>query len=221
MIKFIMPSKSKAVQQHGNDFENEIHLAIHGTPKDKYEKLIEGGYTAKYDIVKGTLSNSNFSIKVTKSNSVACGDIIRMLKGTKSDSFILLVGTYTQKGKSKIYNEIFEFYIEPKHHKLLWGNMKIKELEKFVDYVKKIPHGKQAQLKNKNIWKEKRTILETNKGLMSIAAKIDSKKQRRTQCSLSLKYLLTSDIPFKKYTKTYKSMNLPYTQKNSPKRTFN
>ena len=210
-----MSSKSKAVQQHGNDFENQIHLATHGTPKDKYEKLIEGGYTSKFDIVKGTLSNFNFSIKVTKSNSVNCGDIIRMYKGTKSDSFTLLVGTYTQKGKSKIYNEIIEFYIKPKHHKLLWGNMKIKELEKFVDYVKKIPHGKQAQLKNQPIWKEKRTILEINKGLMSIAAKIDSKKQRRTQCSLSLKYLLISGISFKKYTKTYKSMNLPYTQKNS------
>ena len=36
-------SKSQAVQEHGNDFENQIHLANHGTPKSEYEKLIEGG----------------------------------------------------------------------------------------------------------------------------------------------------------------------------------
>ena len=35
-------------RDHGDDFENEIHLAVHGTPKEtSMTALIEGGYTAK------------------------------------------------------------------------------------------------------------------------------------------------------------------------------
>ena len=70
------------VQAHGDDFENEIHLAVHGKTKKEYEKLIKGGHIAELDIKKGVLADFNGSVKATNTNSVGCGDIIRQYNGT-------------------------------------------------------------------------------------------------------------------------------------------
>ena len=220
--------KSKAVQQHGIDFENQIHLALHGTPKEKYENLIEGGYTAVFDIVKGIKDvDFNGSIKVTGSNGVGCGDIVRMYNHTSGDnatSFTMIVGLYNQTTKTrKEYHTVYEFYITPEHHNILWGGMKLNTIKKFVDYVKNIPHGKKAQIKNQKLWKDKRQQIFDNEGngLMGIDAKIDSKSQRRTQCGFKINLIEESGIPFNKYTKKYRGLSLPYIQKKSPTRKFN
>ena len=219
--------KPNASQQHGIDFENQIHLSLHGTPKDEYERLISGGYTAVFDIVKGIKDiDFNGSIKVTGNNGIGCGDIVRMYKHTNGDGatpFTMIVGLYTQVTKTiKEYHTIYEFYIKPKHHSILWADMKLDTIEEFVDYVKNIPHGKEAQLENKKLWKEKRQHIYENEGsgLMSINAKIDSKTQRRTQAGLNINNLIESNIPSKKYTKEYRGLVLPYIQKNAPKRKF-
>ena len=216
--------KSNAVQQHGIDFENQIHLALHGTPKEKYENLIEGGYTAVFDIVKGIKDvDFNGSIKVTGSNGVGCGDIVRMYNHTSGDNatpFTMIIGQYKQIQKRKEYHTIYEFYIRPEHHKILWGGMKLNTIKKFVDYVKNIPHGEEAQLKNQKLWKDKRQQIFDNegKGLMGIDAKIGSKSQRRTQCSFKINLLEESGIPFNKYTKKYRGLSLPYSQKSSTRK---
>jgi len=220
--------KPNASQQHGIDFENQIHLALHGTPKEKYERLIEGGYTAVFDIVKGIKDiDFNGSIKVTGSNGVGCGDIVRMYNHTSGDNatpFTMIIGLYTQATKTrKEYHTIYEFYIKPEHHSILWGGMKLNTIKKFVDYVKNIPHGKEAQLKNKKLWKDKRQQIYDNEGsgLMRIDAKIDSRSQRRTQSGVKINLLEESAIPSKKYTKEYRGLVLPYIQKNAPKRKRN
>lgn len=213
-------TKSKAPQEHGNMFENQIHLATHGILKDDYQKLIPNGYTSKYDIVKGTHSKKNVSIKVTGNNGVGCGDIMRMYEATSNDTFDILIGTWTQKGNNKHYSEIYEIKIKPEYHNILWGGMKKNKIKEFVDYVKSIPHGKKAQLENQPIWKEKRKVLEKNKGIIDVAAKIDSGGQRRTQCGFGIKQLIDSGIPYKRHTKDFMGIQLPYIQKNAKPRTF-
>lgn len=220
--------ETNASQQHGIDFENQIHLTLHGTPKEEYELLIEGGYTAVFDIVKGIKDiNFNGSIKVTGGNNVDCGDIVRVYNHTSGDDatpYTLIVGRYTQVTKTiKEYHTIYEFYIKPEHHSILWGSMQLNTIEEFVNYVKNIPHGKEAQLENKKLWKDKRQHIYENegRGLMTINAKIDSRSQRRTQTGLNIKFLKESDIPFKKYTQEYRGLVLPYIQENAPKRKLN
>jgi hypothetical protein len=212
--------KSNASQQHGIDFENEIHLHTHGKSKVEYEKLIKGGYTAEHDIQKGILSDVNISVKTSKGNAIACGDVMRMFDITKREAFTILVGHYTQVGNKKHYNKISEFYITPDVYDRLWGKVKYKELKKYVDYVKSIPHGKEAQLKHQKIWRENIKSLKDKCGLMALRTKVDGKAQRRTQCSLNINDLLSSDINSKEYTYKYNGMKLPYIQK-SAERTFN
>ena len=218
---------SKASQQHGIDFENTIHLALHGTPKKEYEKLIEGGYTAEFDIVKG-IKNINFngSVKVTSSNNVECGSIERMYKHTNGDgavSFTMIIGCHNQVGNDKVYNTIYEVDIKPEHHSLLWSDMQLNTLTEYVNYVKSIPKGKEAQLQNQKLWKEKRQTIYENEGqgIMKIDTKIDGKTQRRTQASFNIKTLEESGIPFRKYTQEYRGIDLPHIQKNSSPRERN
>ena len=214
-------SSPKASQQHGIDFENEIHLALHGKSKKEYEKLIPGGYTARFDIVKGILDiDFNGSVKVSKTNGIGGSDILRMYEEIKTAPFVMIIGLYKQITKTKKeYHTIYEIYIKPEHHSLFWGDIKFDTLVDFVKYIKSIPHGKEAQLENQKLWKEKRKYIyeNENKGLMSINAKVDSGRQRRTQCSFKLTQLLETDIPFVEYTKNYKNIKLPYIQ-DSPKR---
>jgi len=54
---------------------------------------------------------------------------------------------------------------------------------------------------------------------MALRTKVDGKAQRRTQCSLNITDLLSSDINSKEYTYKYNGMKLPYIQK-SAERTF-
>ena len=212
--------KTGAPQQHGIDFENEIHLITHGKPKSEYEKLIEGGYTSKFDLVKGTLSDINVSVKTTQNNNISCGDVMRMYDVTKNESFMIVLGHWKQVGNKKQYDKITEFDITPDLHGKLWGKIKFKQLKEYVDYVKSIPHGKEAQLEHQNIWRENIKDINSVKGIMTINTKVDSKIQRRTQCALDVRVLLENGVTTREYTDKYKGMKLPYVQNNKP-RSFN
>ena len=212
------------VQAHGNNFENEIHLAVHGKTKKEYEKLIEGGHISKFDIVEGTLADFNGSVKTAKGNGVGCGDIRRMYEGTKGNTITFIVGVWKQTGKKvKTFSTIYEFYIDPSHHNVLWEGMKLNTLSKFDCYIKSIPHGKKGQKANQKLWKEKRADIyhEEGKGLMSIDAKVDSEKQRRVQCSFKIKKMIEAGIPHQEFTDEYRGILLPYIYDKSPARTFN
>ena len=74
--------------------------------------------------------------------------------------------------------------------------MKYEQVKNFVNYVKNIPHGKEAQ-KNTLV---KRSILQeqiqSKTSLMKINPKVDSKKQRRVQCYFKLDEMLVSGIKY-------------------------
>lgn len=208
------------VQNHGLLFENEVIKALTGLSKVEYQRLLPGSYTTSMDISKGYHSENDYSVKVTGNNGVGCGDILRFFKHCRDGEFTMVVGRWKQAGPSrKVYYEIYEFYLKPENHSVLFAELEEKPLAEFVDYVKSIPYGKEAQLANRKLWKSKRNDLyETyGKGLVSIDAKIDSKTQRRVQCSVKIPDMISAGIQYKKYTLSFKGINLPYEQKSSPR----
>ena len=75
--------------------------------------------------------------------------------------------------------------------------MNIREVREFVDYVKSIPAGKEAQLSTKST----RQMLQEGTrycALFKLNPKVDSKNQRRVQCSLHIDKLIAAGV---KYTK--------------------
>ena len=198
------------VQAHGNYYEDLKTKQITGLSKEEYDALKENGYTSGMDIMKGLMSAYDYSIKTSKGNTVDCGDILRRRQET---DYNLVVGVYAQCEDNKVFHTEYTFYIRPEHESILWGKMNYNLLAEYVDYIKNIPAGKQAQQETK----AKRTVLKnciTDKNaLIKIHPKVDSKKQRRVQCSLKIKQLIKAGIDYK-VTTIRETVH-------SPKRKFN
>lgn len=208
------------MQAHGFVFENRIVELITNTAANEYRNSLPGKYSAEFDIaaVNGGVP---YSIKVSKGGgSIGCGDIIRFYLACKSTPFCMIVGSWRQCSGTKLFYEITEVQITPDQHETLWGRLPLDKLVDFVEYVKAIPSGPAGQLANKALWKQKREQLysEFNQGLVSINAKIDSKKQRRVQAAMKLQDIIIS-LPSTRYIHNYKGIPLPYAIDSAP-RTF-
>ena len=181
------------VQAHGNYYEDLKTKQITGLSKAEYDALKENGYTSGMDIMKGLLSISDYSIKTTNGNKIDCGDVLRRRQET---DYNLVVGCYSQVGENKVFHTEYTFYIKPEHEQKLWGRMNYNLLADYVNYIKNIPAGKKAQQETK----AERTLLKNcvsdKNALVKIHPKVDSKKQRRVQCSVKIKELIKADIPY-------------------------
>ena len=182
------------VQAHGNYYEDLKTRQITGLGKAEYDALKENGYTSGMDIMKGLMSAYDYSIKTSKGNKVDCGDILRRRQET---DYNLVVGCYSQVGDNKVFYSEYTFYIRPEHEQKLWGRMNYNQLAEYVDYIKNIPAGKEAQQETKTERTVLKNCIEDKNALMKIHPKVDSKKQRRVQCSLKMSDLIKARIPYK------------------------
>jgi len=181
------------VQAHGNYYEDLKTRQITGLGKAEYDALKENGYTSGMDIMKGLLSISDYSIKTTNGNKIDCGDVLRRRQET---DYNLVVGCYSQVGENKVFHTEYTFYIKPEHEQKLWGRMNYNLLAEYVNYIKNIPAGKQAQQETKTERTVLKNCVEDKNALVKIHPKVDSKKQRRVQCSVKIKELIKADIPY-------------------------
>jgi hypothetical protein len=210
------------VQIHGNLFEDKIIFQHTGLTKQQYQELLENSYTSPFDIQKGIESEYNFSIKAIKEGkTIGCGDILRFVDHCYNNEFTIIAGCWKQITLThKSFYEILEFSITPDLQKIMCGGFTVENLKPFVSYIKNIPTGRKAQKENQKLWKEKRQQLynSLSPGLLRIDAKVDSKSQRRVQCSLVINEMIAAKIPYTKYTENYKGIILPYEQESPPRK---
>lgn len=207
---FIRNPRMFEVQAHGNAFEDIKIKELTGLSKKEYDKLKPNGYTSSFDLVEGINVSYNASIKTTGKKTVECADI---LKRMEESEYRLIVACYQQRGSNKVFHTEYEFFITPEDYIKLWGTMTYESVKSFVDFVKNIPNGREGQ---KNTLKERKSLqqkVQCKKSLMKINPKVDSKNQRRVQCSFKLDEMLSSGI---KYIK--KDINIVI---QSNRRTFN
>lgn len=197
------------VQQHGLIFEDFKIKEITGLSKTEYDILKYGGYTSKFDLVDGIIVDKNYSIKTTKTNRIDCGDVLSRMKEL---DYILIIGAYKQIGDYKIFYGEYTFNIKPQHYEILWGSMTYEKVKIFDDYVKSIPFGKDGQQNTLIERKKLKNLIQCNKSLYKLNPKVDSKNQRRVQCSINLKDLIKSGIDYQ-----YKSLNLKIQSKSRNK----
>ena len=182
------------VQQHGNYYEDLKTRQITGLDKKTYDSLKSNGYTSGMDIMQGLLSLCDWSIKTTGCNVVDCGDILRR---RQEEKYNLVVAVWEQVGMTKIFHTEYTFYISPSDSQKLWGNMSYMRLKEYDDYIKSIPAGLEAQQESKIERTILKTATEDKNALFTINPKVDSKKQRRVQCSLKIKQLIKAGIEYK------------------------
>jgi hypothetical protein len=214
-----------ANQNHGEIWEDMVVWSITGMSKSEYDRTKHSGYTSKWDIDK---PYDLISIKTTGSDGVGMGDIERFYNSldpiSQPEPWILSVAVYRQiSDMYKEFQTVYEFVIDPKNHKDLFTKIPLEEISGFAEYVRSIPPGKQAQLANRKVWKDKRSKLYEAYGgklLASIDAKIDGKEQRRTQSGLKISQLQETDISVTIYNTEYRGISLPL-RIESPKRKRN
>ena len=182
------------VQQHGNYYEDLKTRQITGLDKKTYDSLKSNGYTSGMDIMQGLLSICDWSIKTTGGNVVDCGDILRR---REEEKYNLVVAVWEQVGMTKVFHTEYTFYISPSDTQKLWGNMSYMKLKEYDDYIKSIPSGLEAQQESKVTRTILKTVTEDKNALFTINPKVDSKKQRRVQCSLKITQLIKAGIPHK------------------------
>ena len=167
---------AQEVQQHGLVFETWIR----DTFFDGYKPP---GYTQKWDIpaeINKTHGGVPVNPKAAKYRTpVDLGDALRQYD--IAEPFILVIGYWVQEGDEKRFVNIVAPLITPEAWRKLWGPVTRADLEKL-----------DALIKDKSLdYREARKQAHAMKNLppftgavIEVNPKIDSKGQRRLQCSL-------------------------------------
>jgi len=169
-------AQAKEVQQHGLAFE----IWIRDTFFDGY---VPPGYTQNWDIpAKINLHHGGVPVnpKAAKYRTpVDLGDALRQYD--IAEPFILVVGYWVQEGDEKRFVNIVAPRVEPEAWRKLWGPVTRADLEKLDRVIK------DRSLDYREARKQAHAIKSTppfSEAVIEVNPKIDSKGQRRLQCSL-------------------------------------
>lgn len=164
-------------QKHGFVFENDIKTTV-------FRVTSPCGYTEAHDIGKKDNpfdSNENISIKVTGRTTVDLGDALRVYGYSTAEKNTMVVAKYEQEPERKVIRGVYE--IDLNCRDVLWGSVTEQDIRQLSDLVKSMPHGVRDATIDKAITKMKKE-LNAKSGVIKFNPKLDSKDQRRLQCSI-------------------------------------
>jgi hypothetical protein len=167
-------------QAHGLFWDNEIREKVFCLPSCKND-------TKKYDIEcteNKFNSNENISIKTSSNNNIDCGDILRFYNGEFTNKYTIILLRYIQLDNVKKIKEIIEIDYNEELRNYLFGSITDDKLKEYVDSIKSIPPGPVSEEIKKTYIKLKNKLQQEYNMHINISPKVDSKKQRRVQCSI-------------------------------------
>jgi hypothetical protein len=212
-------------QLHGKTFEGEVIKKCFGVPEEQVESFKS---TAAFDIPLGVVTCQHptgdpVSIKTAavkaalQSASVSLSDASRVWAWDRA--LILVVGLYAQVGGDKIFHTVYEFHfrLSANERFRLYGTLTHEEVLNFHKKLKTFGVGSHGAAR---VWaKAQKELLSSKVGAIQLNPKIDTKSQRRLQCSAKLAGLVDAcenTICFSdKETGTYRGLPLPYAVKSS------
>lgn len=190
-------------QKHGFTWENHIKEFIFGLPAESNNTDIHDISGEKNTLCPG----ETISIKTTGGTSIDCGDIRRFYSYEFDNPNIkhtMIVIKYRQQENKKVIEHIFEIDYNKECHQLLFGSIDINHISTYIAQIKQIPPGSVVNEIKNNYLREKHRLQTENNMRINICPKVDSKNQRRVQCSIPnfesilekfIKYRSPSDSP--------------------------
>lgn len=180
----------KNSQMHGKIFEDQFKVAFRGASDSSRT------HNSFFDIEKKFDKFNEFkklptSIKTTKNKTVCLADARRIF--SINEEFRLLVLQYEQVGEEKLPKRIFEFFPTTSEWNSLKLGLEFDDVKSFHDELVKYAVGEHdaARIWAKKKKKELQKIHKLSKAKgFELNPKIDSKRQRRLQCSIKLDVLL-------------------------------
>lgn len=132
---------------------------------------------------------------------------------------ILVVGLYDQIDKVKQFHTVYEFHFRMTEgeRKRLYGELTLEEVTDFHEHLKTFGLGEHEAASD---WAKKRKLALAPRatGAIQLNPKIDSKKQRRLQCSAPLERLKAACDNTCEYTGAtggYRGLPLPFEVRSS------
>lgn len=183
----LITGSAQEVQQHGLAFEEWVRDAFFGGYRPR-------NYTQKWDIPADV--NTNFggvpvNPKAAKYGTpVDLGDALRQYR--IDEPFVLVIGFWQQEQDGKRFVNIVSPRIEPATWRRLWGPVTLADLQRLDAVIKDKSltpeQARSAALKIKNAPPFTQSIIVVN-------PKIDSKTQRRLQCSVRFNDVFKHLVP--------------------------
>jgi hypothetical protein len=164
-------------QQHGFLWESEIKTKVFGL-------IGPDPYTAVHDVDRSRNSlnsNENVSIKTTGSETLCMGDALRVFCYEEGVEHTCIAIRYDQGAEQKTLTHVYE--LDLMQRELLWGRVTKEDIEALDTLVRSMPSGQRNPDIDRAI-KEKKAELNARSGAVRFNPKIDSKTQRRLQCSI-------------------------------------
>ena len=167
---------AQAVQNHGLVFEKWIRDTF-------FEAYTPPSTTQKWDIpaeVNTRFGRIPVNPKAIKYGaSVDLGDALRQIQ--IEEPFWLVVGFWQQEGSKKRFVNAVTARIEPPRWKALWGDVTLADVQKLDKIIKETPDYREAR----RLAAQMKKTAPFPSSIISLNPKIDSKTQRRLQCSIS------------------------------------
>lgn len=163
-------------QSGGFKFENEVKEKVFGLNPEKNNTCIHD-----VDHTRNIFDTyENVSIKSTGSDTICCSDILRFFGYDFNKKNTILVIQYEQDDNKKIIKNSYEIDYCKELNQKLFGKLPEEFLIDYVNLVKKIEPGRHI-----NWWSDiAKKIKKVYKTVITVNPKVDSKKQRRVQCSI-------------------------------------
>lgn len=167
-------------QEFGFYMENLVRTKVHGLP----EKANDTGI---HDILKEENRldpTETQSIKTTGGNSIDCADVLRMFDYDRNEKHTMIVFCYEQDGEIRKVKETLEIFLTKELMAILFGTITRVQIQELDTYVKSIPKHACTPEHRVNYKKMSKDMHVLSGGWISYAPKVDSKTQRRVQCSI-------------------------------------
>ena len=172
-------------QGHGNSFEDFVKGCglFGGAANTRREMTSVFDIEARFD----KLLHLPTSVKVTGGDTVTLSDARRFW--SISEPFRMFVGSYDQVGPHKVFHTVHEFIVHSAMLNGLFGRITLDEVaETHIGLgLDRFPRGLHSEAR---AWARTAIAgLAAQRGIVILNPKIDSKTQRRLQCSASRRAL--------------------------------
>jgi len=167
-------------QEFGFVIENLVRTRIHNLPPKSND-------TGVHDISKQENhydKTQTESIKTTGSNAIDCGDALRFFSYDMTENHAMVVFRFKQLPSCRKIVETLVLKIDSVFMKAMFGTVTRDEIKALDTYVKAIPPNARTAEHQKYYKQAAKSLKEKSGGWISYAPKVDSKTQRRLQCSI-------------------------------------
>ncbi len=202
-------------QLHGKDFEY-ICMDVCFPGAHELERDIHSFFDIEAEFDTMTSLNTQCKTKKIGASSVEMADARKFF--ANDDAYRLLIGCWKQNDDKKIFTHAKEFIFSARDLATIKGNLTYEQVKGFHDAVCLFGPGKVQGVAGQAYAKHHKKSLPQSL-YIALNPKIDSKKQRRLQCSLKLNNVCKIVKPVV-YNKEYRGLCFPLVIKSS-ERQFN